>query len=275
MAFLTRRDDPDVDGVYRTHRWVADELAFAMGRNMKVVEVREKGVDDQGGLGGDRQLPIRGDGTGQAPGRARSDARSVDACGERRSPAASVRLRDGDPAVPGRTRDSGAPTGSRRGASSRSGGRPRFGRSRAGSSSGRRGSRPASSSGSASRRTGDAGSRTTNRLIRSASTWTGHSRGASHRAGLHVRGERLLDLVDLARRTGRRSRRGRPCRVLPAFLVPDPVRTVADRATRFRLDTAGWGTFTIHARVVGSDGQEQHMEHDLLLTYPDDAPAPA
>jgi len=58
----------------------------------------------------------------------------------------------------------------------------------------------------------------------------------------------------------------------PTF--PDPVRTIADRASDFRLDTAGWGTFTIYARVVGKDGSEQHLEHELELAYPDDRPAP-
>lgn len=58
---------------------------------------------------------------------------------------------------------------------------------------------------------------------------------------------------------------------------PNPVRTVTDRQTRFRLETAGWGTFTVYARVVGKeDGAEQHLEHELDLRYPEDeAPAPA
>jgi hypothetical protein len=55
IAFLTRRGDPDAAGVYKTHRWVADELTYALARNLPVVEVREDGVDDQGGLPGDRQ----------------------------------------------------------------------------------------------------------------------------------------------------------------------------------------------------------------------------
>jgi transcription initiation factor IIF auxiliary subunit len=61
----------------------------------------------------------------------------------------------------------------------------------------------------------------------------------------------------------------------PSF--PNPVRTVADRATRFRLETAGWGTFTVYARVVPKGGaEEQHLERDLALFYPDDdSPAPA
>jgi transcription initiation factor TFIID/TFIIF subunit len=61
----------------------------------------------------------------------------------------------------------------------------------------------------------------------------------------------------------------------PSFA--NPVRTIADRSTRFRLETAGWGTFTIYARVVPADGgPEQHLEHELELYYPEDnAPAPA
>jgi transcription initiation factor IIF auxiliary subunit len=60
----------------------------------------------------------------------------------------------------------------------------------------------------------------------------------------------------------------------PSF--PNPVRSVKDRATKFRLETAGWGTFTIYAGVVEKAGGEQHLEHELDLRYPeDDAPAPA
>jgi transcription initiation factor IIF auxiliary subunit len=56
----------------------------------------------------------------------------------------------------------------------------------------------------------------------------------------------------------------------------NPVRTVDDRATNFRLETAGWGTFTLYAKVVDKDGNEHHLEHELELYYPDDAtPAPS
>jgi hypothetical protein len=55
IAFRTRRGDPDAGGVYRTHRWVEDELTYALGHGLQVMEVREEGVDDQGGLLGDRQ----------------------------------------------------------------------------------------------------------------------------------------------------------------------------------------------------------------------------
>jgi transcription initiation factor IIF auxiliary subunit len=60
----------------------------------------------------------------------------------------------------------------------------------------------------------------------------------------------------------------------PSF--PTPVRTIADRSTRFRIETAGWGTFTVYARIVHKEGApEEHLEHELELTYPDDSPAPA
>lgn len=52
----------------------------------------------------------------------------------------------------------------------------------------------------------------------------------------------------------------------------NPVRTVADRNTNFRLDTSGWGTFTIHALVNHRDGRETQLDHDLVLVYPDGTP---
>jgi len=55
IAFRTRRGDPNAAGVYGTHRWVEDELALAVGHGLKVLEIREQGVDEQGGLAGDRQ----------------------------------------------------------------------------------------------------------------------------------------------------------------------------------------------------------------------------
>lgn len=49
----------------------------------------------------------------------------------------------------------------------------------------------------------------------------------------------------------------------------DPVRTVTDRSTKFRLRTSSWGTFTIHAKAIRKDGGETTLEHDLVLRYPD------
>ena len=50
---------------------------------------------------------------------------------------------------------------------------------------------------------------------------------------------------------------------------PKPIRTVDDRESKFRLETAGWGVFTLHAKVVLEDGNETHLTHDLVLKYPD------
>ena len=52
----------------------------------------------------------------------------------------------------------------------------------------------------------------------------------------------------------------------------DPVREVTDRASKFRLDTAGWGTFTIRAKAFHRDGRETALKHDLELLYPDGTP---
>jgi len=51
-----------------------------------------------------------------------------------------------------------------------------------------------------------------------------------------------------------------------------PVRRISDRTTSFRLDTSGWGTFTIHANIVDRDGHEARLDHDLVLRYPDGTP---
>lgn len=49
----------------------------------------------------------------------------------------------------------------------------------------------------------------------------------------------------------------------PTF--PKPVRTVADRRSKFRLQTAGWGVFTIYAKAIHKDGGVTLLEHDLEL----------
>ena len=59
----------------------------------------------------------------------------------------------------------------------------------------------------------------------------------------------------------------------PTF--PDPVRTVRDRSTKFRLETAGWGTFRILAKVVPKSGKPIVLQHDLVLNYPGGEPAVA
>ncbi len=59
----------------------------------------------------------------------------------------------------------------------------------------------------------------------------------------------------------------------PTF--PEPVRRIRDRASRFRLETAGWGVFTIHARLVMKGGSERKLRHQLKLNYPDGTPTTA
>jgi hypothetical protein len=54
IGFATRRDQIG-EGKWTTHRWVTDEMALALAQKIPVVEVREQGVDDQGGILGDRQ----------------------------------------------------------------------------------------------------------------------------------------------------------------------------------------------------------------------------
>jgi transcription initiation factor IIF auxiliary subunit len=50
---------------------------------------------------------------------------------------------------------------------------------------------------------------------------------------------------------------------------PDPVRTVADRGSQFRLSASGWGVFRIYGKVVKKDGEQALLHHDLVLEYPD------
>jgi transcription initiation factor IIF auxiliary subunit len=49
---------------------------------------------------------------------------------------------------------------------------------------------------------------------------------------------------------------------------PKPVRVIRDRSTKFRLETAGWGTFTIYAKVIRKDGGVIPLAHELELYYP-------
>jgi hypothetical protein len=54
MGFSTRRGDPDQSPLWKTHRWVTDEIATADGQDPKIpfVEIREVGVDPQLGIAG-------------------------------------------------------------------------------------------------------------------------------------------------------------------------------------------------------------------------------
>jgi len=57
MAFVTRRDKISGNR-WTTHRWVTDELSNAIAFKIPVAEIREIGVDEQGGIAGDRQRII-------------------------------------------------------------------------------------------------------------------------------------------------------------------------------------------------------------------------
>ncbi|HWD92262.1 MAG TPA: pYEATS domain-containing protein [Verrucomicrobiae bacterium] len=56
---------------------------------------------------------------------------------------------------------------------------------------------------------------------------------------------------------------------------PEPVRTVKDRSSKFRLKTAGWGVFRIYADVFLEEGPPKRLIHDLVLRYPNGTPTKA
>jgi len=55
----------------------------------------------------------------------------------------------------------------------------------------------------------------------------------------------------------------------------NPVRTVNDRSSNFRLEDATWGAFKLYAKVLHKDGRELDLEHDLVLLSPDRTPTVA
>jgi transcription initiation factor IIF auxiliary subunit len=54
----------------------------------------------------------------------------------------------------------------------------------------------------------------------------------------------------------------------------NPVRNVKNREEKFRIDTEGWGVFTIRANVYMKDGQVKRLQHELSLHYPTGEMAP-
>src|SRR5712692_10614411 len=54
----------------------------------------------------------------------------------------------------------------------------------------------------------------------------------------------------------------------PTFIKP--VRLVTDRASGFRLNSSGWGEFTIRAEILRRNGRVLKRSHHLKLTYPPD-----
>ena len=49
----------------------------------------------------------------------------------------------------------------------------------------------------------------------------------------------------------------------PTFI--DPVQTVKNRRTNFKLKASGWGEFQIHLDIVGRDGKTSERTHSLRL----------
>lgn len=56
IGFLTKRGrESNQDGTFPTHRWVIEELTTALNKGKPIYEIREKGIDTQKGIIGDRQ----------------------------------------------------------------------------------------------------------------------------------------------------------------------------------------------------------------------------
>lgn len=49
----------------------------------------------------------------------------------------------------------------------------------------------------------------------------------------------------------------------------EPRRTTKERASKFRLQTAGWGIFLLRAEVELTNGEKLQLKHQLRLEYPD------
>ena len=54
------------------------------------------------------------------------------------------------------------------------------------------------------------------------------------------------------------------------YTFPNPVRKITTRENKFKLETSGWGIFTIYVQIVFKDETTLNLEHDLLLQYPDE-----
>lgn len=53
------------------------------------------------------------------------------------------------------------------------------------------------------------------------------------------------------------------------FTFNDPVKVVKTRSNKFKLDSSGWGIFTIYVRINFKDETVIDLEHELALEYPD------
>jgi transcription initiation factor IIF auxiliary subunit len=52
----------------------------------------------------------------------------------------------------------------------------------------------------------------------------------------------------------------------------NPVRRIDSRQDNFRLESAGWGAFTLYATILDKDDSTQRLQHDLVLRYPESMP---
>jgi len=52
----------------------------------------------------------------------------------------------------------------------------------------------------------------------------------------------------------------------PTF--PDPVRTVKNRRSGFKLESSGWGEFEIYLQIAHRDGKVRKRRHWITLTHP-------
>ena len=50
---------------------------------------------------------------------------------------------------------------------------------------------------------------------------------------------------------------------------PKPIVVVEDRTNNFKLETSGWGEFTIYAMLIFNDDTVKHIKHNLKLKYPE------
>lgn len=53
------------------------------------------------------------------------------------------------------------------------------------------------------------------------------------------------------------------------YTFKEPVRIINTRNNKFKLETSGWGTFTIYARINFKDKSVLELEHELELYYPE------
>jgi hypothetical protein len=48
--------------------------------------------------------------------------------------------------------------------------------------------------------------------------------------------------------------------------LPQPLRTVRDRSTNFKLESRGWGEFMVHAKAITKEGETLRLNHWLKLS---------